>query len=146
LLLRCAARLQREIAALDNIARGERRAREPARAAPYYDPGPAPPAREPRVAIHPTAEEIPAPVRTVEQQIAALGGVGERDLLAERRALFDPAPKPEPAKAPATPEYGGPALHVVETDSASAPEPGRPLPTMRKTTRPRSRARPGRNL
>jgi hypothetical protein len=138
--------LRREVAELDRIAKGERTARGPARAAPPQPVEPAPPARELRVAIHPTAEEIPAPVMTVAEQQAAFGYTPEQAAAALAATNARRWQKPEPAKKPATPEFGGPALHVVETDSASAPTPSRPLPAMPKTTRPRSRGRSGRNL
>jgi hypothetical protein len=72
-----ASAMEAEIAAYDRVARAD-----PATAGiptgaresmvPYVLPTPPAP-REPRVAIHPTKAEIVAPLRSVEEQLAALG-------------------------------------------------------------------------
>ena len=89
-----AARLKREIAALDAIAKGRRERTGPAREAFGYVQPPPPPQREARVALHPTREEIATPTLTVEQQLAAFGLTPESAAaaLAATNARRQPAP------------------------------------------------------
>jgi hypothetical protein len=126
-----------ELPGLDRTVRNARRPPiEPAREAFGYDPGPAAPEVKPRGAANRRqSEPLPIDAAEVDRQLAALGVT--REAAAKLR---------ERKTEPEAPEYGGPGLHVVETDPASAPAPVRALPAMRKVTKPRSHPRPGRNL
>jgi hypothetical protein len=149
-----AADLRADLLALDRIARADPATQRafrtgPARASPVpYDPGAAMPRPEQCAEAQP---ECPAPLpgHTVEQQFAAFGYTPEQaaaDLAATNARRWQRSAPVEPAKEPAeAPEFGGPGLHVVETDPASAPAPARPLPAMRPVGKPSlTRSRPRR--
>jgi hypothetical protein len=121
LLKRRADQLQAELAAVEQIARandyGPTVVPGNGESTAPYDPGPASPAHAPHPSM-PKRDPDAQPIRVDEAEkarvLAAFGiKPGEPDLLAARRAVFEPKPPAEEPQ-PEPPEFGGPRLMVVK--------------------------------
>jgi hypothetical protein len=87
-----AMQLRARVAGLDRVARADPATASnfrtgPAREAKGYVLPPPPPQREARVPLHPSGKEIAAPLRSVEEQLAALGFTRETVPPLERDAV-----------------------------------------------------------